>query len=370
MVYKRIQRLVPFLPSLEWRHVWGPKAPQQVLWDGQLFGRSREVVGAMVGALGLSAGDVVLAPASLCWDALAPMLAQGVVVRCYPLDSQLHIDTDALKAMLCPRTKALYIVHYFGYPQRDVSALGAWCSQEGLKLIEDCALCLYDGRHRVGQWGDVSFFSLWKYLPIPDGAIALIQNGVELPPLDNPPDARWLIKRMLRLLASSIASNGLVPTAGKLRPSVSDVAAYEPPGLAALTKPTSMSAISRSILARCDIESIAEARRANYSSLVEGIGDIGGVEPIWREFPEDSVPFALPIRVSDPVFLQGTLAARGIETEISVNRFFRNHPQIEGDPGDFKAVDEMADRVLSLPVHQGMSHSDIERLIQALHNVA
>lgn len=323
----------------------------------------------MVGALGLCAEDVVLAPASLCWDALAPMLAQGVVVRCYPLDSQLHIDTGALKALLCSRTKAIYVVHYFGYPQRDVSALRAWCSQEGLKLIEDCALCLYDGRHRVGQWGDVSFFSLWKFLPMPDGAIALSRNEAGLPPPADRPEARWLAKRMLRMLACSAASGGLVPAVGKLRPSVSDVAAYKPPGPAVLPKPTSMSAISRSILARCDIESIAETRRANYSSLVEGIGDINGVEPVWREFPADSTPFALPIRVSDPVFLQGALAARGVETEISINRFFRNHPQIEGDPGDFKAVDEMADQVLSLPVHQGMSHSDIERLILVLHEV-
>lgn len=314
-------------------------------------------------------GDVVLIPASLCWEALAPMLAQGIVLRCYPLDRQLRIDTDALKSILCPRTKALYVVHYFGNPQPDISVLRGWSNQEGLKLIEDCALCLIDGRDRIGQWGDVSFFSLWKYLPMPDGAIALTRNGTELSPPADKHDARRLAKRMLRMLAFSAASGGLVPAAGKLRPPVSDVAAYEPPGPAVLSKPTSMSAISRFILLRCNIESIAEIRRDNYSTLVEGINDIKGIVPVWREFPAYSAPFALPIWVPDPVSLQGSLAAKGIETEISINRFFRNHPQIDGDPGDFKAVDEMADRVLSLPVHQGMSHSDIERLIRVLHEV-
>jgi dTDP-4-amino-4,6-dideoxygalactose transaminase len=360
---------IPLFPSLEMKHLWPRQRSLKGQWDVNFFGRSREVVGAMVGALGLSAGDIVLAPASLCWDALAPMLAQGIIVRCYPLDSQLCVDIDALYELRCAKTRALYVVHYFGFPQPEISALRDWCNQEGLKLIEDCALCLYDGRQRVGQWGDVSFFSLWKYLPIPDGAIGLTRNGSTLPAPSEQPATSWLAKRMLRMLASSVASSGLVPSVLRLRPLASDVALYEPPGPAVLTKSTSMSAIAKSILSRCNIESICEIRTKNYLTLIEGISDISGLEPIWTEFPIDSAPIALPIKVSDPVSIHIALACRGIESEISVNRFFRNHPQILGDPDDFKSVDDLADHVLSLPIHQQLSSSDIQRLIWVLHEV-
>lgn len=363
--------LISFLPGFG----WGSKINRSISSGSQsgiaFFSRSRQVIGSMVGPLGLQRGDVVLVPASLCWDALAPMLAQGIVVRAYPLCERLSLDLRWLKKMLGPEVKAVYVVHYFGYPQPEIAAIRDWCTENGLRLVEDCALCFFDDQQSsgVGQWGDVSFFSLWKYLPVPDGAIALTQNGITLETPTEGPSPRWIAKRMTSILIRSGASSGLFPTAGRLRPAVSNVAAYESPGPAELPTATSMALVSRTILARSNIDWIAKARRANYSSVIKGIKHIKGVEPIWLDFPAKSVPYALPIRVADPVLVQEALAGRGIETEISINRFFRNHAQIEGNPQDFSAVDELADGVLSLPVHQSMSHSDVRRLICALHEV-
>jgi perosamine synthetase len=369
VIFWRKLRSISFLPPIQLAHLLGPMLRLPEKGNCVLVGRSREIVDGMVECLGLRPGDVILAPASICWVALAPLLAKGVRVRCYPLDPQLNIDTGALKKMVCNRTKAVYIVHYFGCPQQDVQSLKTWCHQNGLKLVEDCALCLFDCKGTIGQLGDVSFFSLWKYLPMPDGAIALAGNGVEFPHPSVTSNTKWVTKGILRILACSLPSGGIVSTVRKFYPSIPSGLAYEAPGPTELLKLTSMSAISRHIFARCDIESVAEARRSNYSLLVDGIKNLNGILPIWKDFPENSVPFALPLRVSDPVSLKQDLALKGIETEISINSFIRNHPQIEGNPEDFKIIDEMSEHVLSLPVHQGMTQTDIEYLISSLYEL-
>jgi len=318
-------------------------------------------------ALGLKPGDVVLAPASLCWEALSPMLALGLKVRCYALDHQLKVDISSIRKSIDKKTKVIYIVHYFGFPQ-PVKEINQICAHEGLSLIEDCALCYYDGEENggVGHNGDISFFSLWKSLPIPDGAVALYRGKGELMLSSYGPSPLWIGKRISRIAANSLAKNGIVPTLGVLRPKMSELAAYEVLNDGVLPKPKRMSLISKFIMERCDLSQIAHLRRRNFLLLLDGIIGIYVIEPVWAFLPNGVVPFAFPIRVADPVKIQRYLAQTGIETEISINRFFRNHPSIEGHPKDFVITDRLADHVLLLPIHQGLTVDDIERILVAL----
>ena len=69
------------------------------------------------------------------------------------------------------RTRALYIIHPFGWPQQ-LTEIDAWRRARALLLVEDCALSLFsrlaDGSP-IGTKGDASVFSLPKSLPMPDG---------------------------------------------------------------------------------------------------------------------------------------------------------------------------------------------------------
>ncbi len=338
--------------------------------EGIFFCQSREIIGASMTALGLTPGDVVLAPASLCWEALSPMLALGLKIRCYAVDHQLTVDIPSIRKSIDNRTKAIYIVHYFGFPQ-PIEDIKQICVNEGLRLIEDCALCYYDALDNggVGHIGDVSFFSLWKTLPVPDGAVALYRGKGELKRPIASPSGRWVGKRVSRLAANALAKAGILPTIGRLRPKVSEVAGYEALNNVMLPEPKGMSSFSKFIMERCDLVQIARERRSNFSSLLEGIVAIHGIEPVWTCLPNGAVPFAFPIRVADPVNVQKYLAQVGIETEISINRFFRNHPAIEGDPHDFVVVDSLADHVLLIPVHQNLTVVDIERILVALRGL-
>ena len=362
--------LLPFFPVLTPSVISSRRYLGQKWFEGLFFSQSREIIGASLNALGLMPGDVVLAPPSLCWEALSPMLALGLKVRCYAVDHQLTIDISSLRKLIDKRTKAIYIVHYFGFPQpiKDIKQI---CADEGLSLIEDCALCYFDGKENggVGHNGDISFFSLWKFLPIPDGAVALYRGkGEIIKPIDLP-SPLWTGKRILRRLANSLAKEGILRTSGYLRPMLSEVANFVAPNDGVIPKPKKISSISIFIMERCDLSLIARARRRNFFSLLEGIKGIADIEPVWTWLPNEAVPFALPIRVADPVKVQKYLAQDGIETEISINRFFRNHPSIEGDPKNFIVVDKLADHVLLIPVHQDLTVEDIERVLIALHGL-
>jgi dTDP-4-amino-4,6-dideoxygalactose transaminase len=74
--------------------------------------------------------------------------------------------------------KAIVIIHYFGIPQ-DIDKLTAICRQKNIFILEDCVHGLfskYDDGLPIGSKGDISFFSLPKFLPVPDGGLFFLNN--------------------------------------------------------------------------------------------------------------------------------------------------------------------------------------------------
>ena len=154
--------------------------------------RARNGIWQLIRALGLQESDVVLVPSYNCGAELDAVLRAPATVRFYRVDLSARIDVDDLRQAIEPRTRAVIVTHYFGFPQPDLVAIGELCSDNGLVLIEDCAHALYSthlGRS-LGTFGDASVFSLWKTLPMPDGGAVLandallLHGGTATPPLD------------------------------------------------------------------------------------------------------------------------------------------------------------------------------------------
>jgi dTDP-4-amino-4,6-dideoxygalactose transaminase len=115
-------------------------------------------------ALGIGPGDEVICPTLTFVATAAGMLHTGASVRLADSTStdDFSIDPDEIERLVTPRTKAVVAVHYGGHPA-NMDAIRAVAERHGLLVIEDAAHALgsaLDGRPcgRLGDAGCFSFF--------------------------------------------------------------------------------------------------------------------------------------------------------------------------------------------------------------------
>ena len=116
-------------------------------------------------ALGIGPGDEVVCP-SLTFVATANAVrycgAKPVFADVASYDDW-NISRATIEAVLTPRTKAIIVVHYGGYPC-DMGAIMALARSRGLAVVEDVAHApgaRLDGT-AMGVWGDIGCFSFFS----------------------------------------------------------------------------------------------------------------------------------------------------------------------------------------------------------------
>lgn len=135
--------------------------------------------GAMFG-LGIGKGDEIICPSITYWASCLPVYSLGGTVVFADIDPvTLNIDPDDIERRISPRTKAIVVVHYMGYPV-DMDRILPIARRHGVAVIEDCSHAhgaIYKGR-LVGTFGDVSAFSLMsgKSLACGEGGIMLTND--------------------------------------------------------------------------------------------------------------------------------------------------------------------------------------------------
>lgn len=113
-------------------------------------------------AAGVEPGDEVLIQANAFMAAVEALLAVGA--RPVPVDVRLEDlgpDLDDLAARIGPRTRAIMVVHLYGFPV-DLEPIVRLAAAHDLLLLEDCSHAhgaRYDGRS-VGGFGAAGAFSL------------------------------------------------------------------------------------------------------------------------------------------------------------------------------------------------------------------
>lgn len=119
------------------------------------------LLGAMW-ACGVGAGDEIIAPGMTYWATAAPALSLGATVHFADIDPHtLCISPVDIEHRIGPKTRAIVVVHYAGYPC-DMDRILAIARRHGIKVIEDVSHAhgsLYNGRH-CGTLGDVGAMSM------------------------------------------------------------------------------------------------------------------------------------------------------------------------------------------------------------------
>lgn len=136
----------------------------------------------VIDSLKIGKGDLVIMPSFVAQGLILPFERRGVEIQYYHITEEFAPDIfDIIKIIKQSdnRIKAIGLIHYFGIFQKAVHELKEICKCNNIILFEDCVHGLFsvnDRNEPIGSIGDISFFSLPKALPVPDGAIFFVNN--------------------------------------------------------------------------------------------------------------------------------------------------------------------------------------------------
>jgi dTDP-4-amino-4,6-dideoxygalactose transaminase len=126
-------------------------------------GNGLDALHLILRACDVGIGDEVIVPSNTyiaTWLAADQAGARAVPVE--PDRSTYNIDPDRIERAVTSKTKAIIAVHLYGQPA-DMDAISAVARRHGLKVIEDAAQAhgaRYKGR-KVGSLGDAAAFSFY-----------------------------------------------------------------------------------------------------------------------------------------------------------------------------------------------------------------
>lgn len=327
----------------------------------RIFSRARHAVWNACHAHGLGANDIILVPAYHHGSEIEALLQAGLQIRYYEVDEALEPNPEELQNLLGQNVRALYLIHYLGFPQ-DAAYWRQWCDERQLLLIEDAAqsfLSMRDGAP-VGSFGHIGIFCLYKTYGIPDGG-AVISTLPPSPPTLEPKTGAWrMIKRHINWVAARRGEVGIAHLLIKpvfawwKRINEKAHAEFE------LGHPaTPPSVMTSRLLPKLLDQNTAERRRENYRFLLRHLDDM--VPVAFSTLPEGACPFAFPIEVSDPKLFLDSLRRKGI---LGLLFWLNPHPSLPVE--DFPRSKLLRERVLALPVHQELTKVDLTMIVDAV----
>jgi len=136
------------------------------------------IQGSLFGC-GVGVGDEIICPSMTYWASCLPVFSLGGTVVFADIEPHsLCIDPEDIERHISPRTKAIVVVHYCGYPA-EMDAIMALARRHHLKVIEDVSHAqggLYKGR-MLGTFGDVAAMSLMSGKSFPVGEAGILATN-------------------------------------------------------------------------------------------------------------------------------------------------------------------------------------------------
>lgn len=368
-------RLVPALPTL-WPHMLvgrglgAPPFPFEAP-GARFYYFGRNAVWTLARVLQLDRGEV-LVPAYHHGVEVEALLEAGASVRFYRVGPRMQVDPDEVARLTGPRTRALYLIHYLGFPgpARELRQLA---DAKGLFLVEDCALALLsrDGERPLGTFGDAAVFSLYKTLPVPNGGAltldASLPQGLPEPP--RPPGLSTFSHLASSLLQNLELRGGAAGRAlrklarglgrGATRAARVERVATGTQHFDRAHANLGMSPMARRIGLRQDFAGIVERRRRNFFYLLGHLRDLS--PPIFGQLPPGVCPLFFPVQVEDKAEVARRLWAQGVET---VDFWRHGHPSCLA--GEFPEVDRLRRTVLEVPIHQDLTPAAMTFVAEAV----
>lgn len=367
----------PTRPTFGWENFSGERAAGLPAVDDlphtRLLTSGRAALFAAMKALGVQAGDSVLAPSYHCPTLVAPLRAAGAAVQFYPLGPDGLPLLDAITP--APRTRALVVAQLFGLP-RSLAAARAWCDRHGIALVEDCAHTFFGqaGERAVGHWGDLATASVSKFFPVPEGGLLASAR-----PLPAQALAAASTKQQLKAWVDVLERASELGRVAGLNTALRALFRLKngPPRPPPAYTPRQLSeaeAIVDTDLGRCEQAPLAltrrlfglprgrivARRRAHFETLHRFTQDLPGARPLFGPLSPQAAPYVMPLWVDEPEPVYAALRAAGC----AVFRWDRVWPGVPDFHGDHGA--RWRTHVLQLLCHQDLDEAMLARTCAVL----
>ena len=307
-------------------------------------------------ALGVKKGDEVIIPA-LTFVANANVVnivgATPVIADCKSTDDW-NISIKSLEAKITPRTKAIIVVHYAGYPCSDISKIAQLCKSRKIGLIEDVAHApgAFVSNKACGVWGDIGCFSFYsnKNLSIGEGGMVSTSD----PELND--KIRFLRSHGMtsltldrhkgRSISYDVARPGLNYRMDEIRASL---------GLVQLAKLKEGNQKRRILTERY-------RSNLNKSSIAIPFAN----QPVNSSSAYHILPVLLPDN-TDRVSIIKALKEEGIQSSIHYPPFW-NFSAYTGQfsPNDAPVVSQICNQQLTLPLYPTMTEKEVDKVTNTL----
>jgi dTDP-4-amino-4,6-dideoxygalactose transaminase/acetyltransferase-like isoleucine patch superfamily enzyme len=299
---------------------------------------------AALRALGVGPGDEVITTPFSFNATLNAILEVGATARFADIRDDFTIDPDAVAALINERTVAIMPVHLYGLPA-DMTAIARLARRHGLAIVEDAAQshgATCAGRS-VGSFG-VGTFSLYGTKNITCG-----EGGIVVTDDDH-------VASQLRLLRNQ-----------GMRARYD----YEMPGynwrLTDLQAAVALPQVNR-------LKEITAARSANAARLTAGLAGTPGLAVpsipadrthVWHQYTVRILDDAPVARDEFCSRLGGARVGHGIYYPKLMHDYACYADNAQVITAETPNARAMTTQVVSIPVHPGLSESDLTRIVAA-----
>ncbi|WP_436346777.1 DegT/DnrJ/EryC1/StrS family aminotransferase [Natronorubrum sp. FCH18a] len=316
-------------------------------------------------------GENVLLPAYLPDAVVEPFHDLGLEARYYRLEETLAPDLVDVERRLDDETAAVMSVNYFGFPQPSLREFSALADEFDCYHIDDNAHAplSVDNGTLLGTRGDIGVTSLWKLLPIPNGAILYCNDDAVAESFE--PSSLAGIHDQFRLddyrfICKSLVAD-LLDRNATIRRSVDDFVAGQSAGgsdprarYESGKRP--MSKLSAYVVDDADPRSIRVARRTNYRAWQRIFETRSGVDVLYESLPEGICPQVFPVRTPTPQPLLAALEDCGVGGAHTWPRL----PSTVRENSTYDVTTRLAREIVVLPVHQHIEPSSIDAVGERL----
>lgn len=295
-------------------------------------------------ALGIGSGDEVVVPSHTYLASITPAMHLGAKPVWTEVDDTMTMDVDSLRAAITPKTKCITAVHLYGRPAH-MQQIQEIADDFGLPVVADSAQAhdaAINGKP-IGCYGDFQTFSFYpsKNMTVcGDGGMILAQDGAQAEKLSmlrdhgRTPDKKY--------------ENDLLGFNFRL----SDVLAA---------------------VGRCQLDHLTawtDRRREIAARYVHGLEDVYGLQLPDQDSAVRHVYHQFVVRCDDRDGLARHLKKDGIVSGLHYPVPTHLQPCVTKRfaPPSMPHTERLVERILSIPVHHGLSNEDVERVVASIRD--